>query len=253
MATDLTERKQAEAAAERLKSEFFAQVSHELRTPVTAISGFVDILVRDESEQLSEAGRGAIEIVKRNADRLDRLVDDLLLVAQVEAGTFGIELGELRAADLVHDLEQESAAAAACSGVSVSFTVEDVPPFAADPHRISQVIENLVSNAVKFTPDRGQVSVSIRAAGDDCVIEVSDTGAGIEKAELVRLFDRFYRSRSAGNDQVRGVASGWRSSRRSSSHTVAGSRSRASPASAQHSESTCRCVRRPDHPGIKIR
>jgi protein-histidine pros-kinase len=205
---DVTQRKRAEAEAEGLKSEFFALVSHELRTPLTSILGYVDVLSEQDRDHLSEAGQDFLCVIKRNSLRLDRLVQDLLMVTQVEAGSFAIDVSEVDVAELASNLEAEIGPTALSAGVSLSFSVDPMPPFQGDPTRLTQVLDNFISNAIKFTPEGGQVEVAIRDEEGSCVIEVADTGVGIEKDEVDRLFDRFYRSRSAGENQVRGVGLG---------------------------------------------
>jgi signal transduction histidine kinase len=193
---------------ERLKGEFFALVSHELRTPLTSILGYVEMLSEQETERLSDGGRRHLEVVSRNADRLDRLVEDLLMVAQIEAGTFGVEPGEVDMEELARHSRQEQGPIAQAAGVELSIRSEEVPRFGGDPRRIGQVLDNLVANAIKFTPQGGRVEVGIAVQGDRCAIEVSDNGAGIEAAEVEHLFDRFYRSSSAGRDQIQGAGLG---------------------------------------------
>jgi signal transduction histidine kinase len=193
---------------ERLKGEFFALVSHELRTPLTSILGYVEMLAEQESERLSDGGRKFLDVVSRNADRLDGLVQDLLMVAQIEAGTFGVELGEVDIAELARHCEQEHGPIAEAAGVELVVNSEELPPFGGDSRRIGQVLDNLVSNAIKFTPEGGRVEVSVREGGGRCAIEVADTGAGIDAEEVEQLFNRFYRSRSADRDQVKGAGLG---------------------------------------------
>jgi signal transduction histidine kinase len=196
------------AETERLKGEFFALVSHELRTPLTSILGYIELITEREGEQMSDSGRRSLQVVSRNADRLDALVQDLLMVAQIEAGTFGIEPGEVDIGELAAHCREEQGPVAAARGIALSVSAEDLPPFAGDPRRLSQVLDNLVSNAIKFTPDGGNVGVSIADVNGACVIEVADTGAGIEPDDMAQLFNRFYRTRSADREQVKGAGLG---------------------------------------------
>jgi two-component system phosphate regulon sensor histidine kinase PhoR len=201
---DISERQ----AAEELKSQFFALVSHELRTPLTSIVGYAEMVDEIEGSHLSPEGRQYMGIIRRSAEKLDRLVQDLLLVAQVEAGTFAVELGPVDLVPVVQDCVESSRPAAEEAGIRLSHDAEEVPTLMADPSRLGQVIDNLVSNAIKFTDGDGAVAVRVRNEGDRCAIEVSDSGLGIGPDELEHLFDRFYRAQEARKGHYSGAGLG---------------------------------------------
>jgi PAS domain S-box-containing protein len=205
---DVTERKRAAEETERLKSEFFALVSHELRTPLTSIRGYTDMLSEREGAALSPKGLEFMDVIRRNADRLDRLVQDLLLVTQVEAGSFSVELRDVNIAELAANCKSAVEPTAAEAGVTLECDADEIPPFPADASRLEQVLGNLAENAIKFTPPGGKVSARIYEDAGNCVMEIADTGVGIEPDELEHLFDRFYRADSANRDQVKGVGLG---------------------------------------------
>jgi PAS domain S-box-containing protein len=193
-------------AADELKSQFFALVSHELRTPLTSIVGYAEMV--DEIEDLSAEGQEYMRIIKRSAGKLDRLVQDLLLVAQVESGSFDVDLAPVEIAPVVRDCVDVSRPAAEEAGIRIYSDAEEVPALMADSSRIGQVIDNLVSNAIKFTPEGGSVEVRVRDDGNRCAIEVSDSGVGIGSDELEHLFDRFYRAREARKGHYTGAGLG---------------------------------------------
>jgi PAS domain S-box-containing protein len=201
---DVSERQ----AAEELKSQFFALVSHELRTPLTSIVGYAEMVDELEGSNMSPEGREYMAIIRRSAEKLDRLVQDLLLVAQVEAGTFGVELRPVDLPPVVRDCVDGSLPAAEEAGVRISHDAEEVPTVRADSRRLGQVIDNLVSNAIKFTDGGGTVAVRVRNEGDRCAIEVSDSGVGIGPNELEHLFDRFYRAQEARSGHYSGAGLG---------------------------------------------
>jgi PAS domain S-box-containing protein len=201
---DVSERQ----AAEELKSQFFALVSHELRTPLTSIVGYAEMVDEIERSSLSPEGRRYMGIIRRSAEKLDRLVQDLLLVAQVEAGTFGVELRPIDLLPVVRDCVEGSRPAAAEAGIHLSHDAEEVPELVADSSRLGQVIDNLVSNAIKFTDGGGTVAVRVRNEGARCAIEVSDCGVGIGPDELDHLFDRFYRAQEARSGHYSGAGLG---------------------------------------------
>jgi PAS domain S-box-containing protein len=195
-------------AAEELKSQFFALVSHELRTPLTSIIGYAEMVDEIEGSDMSPEGRRYMEIIGRSAQKLDRLVQDLLLVAQVEAGTFAVEPKPIELAPVVRECVDGSRPAAEEAGIHLSHDAEEVPTLMADSSRLGQVIDNLVSNAIKFTDRGGTVAVRVRADGARCAIEVSDNGVGIGPEEQEHLFDRFYRAGEARKGHYSGAGLG---------------------------------------------
>ena len=205
---DVTERKAAEEQAERMKSEFFALVSHELRTPLTSIVGYTDVLVDDEAERLSDDGQRFLGVIQRNTKRLDRLVQDLLLVAQVEAGGFEVEFGKVDPEALIRHCLDEQAPAARDAGIELVANGSKVGEFPGDPSRLGQVLDNLLTNAIKFTPEGGTVRIGANERDGNCVFEVADTGSGIGPDEMKHLFDRFYRASAASKGHIKGVGLG---------------------------------------------
>lgn len=192
---------------ERLKDEFFALVSHELRTPLTSIIGYLE-LVLDDEEELSDEARRFLEVVERNAKRLLRLVGDMLFVAQVEAGRLSLESSAVDLDKVAAESVEAARPAAERAGVSLTLTAEPVRPILGDRDRLGQMLDNLISNALKFTPDEGQVDVRMTSAEDRAIVEVSDTGMGIPDAEQQQLFERFFRASSATSNAVPGAGLG---------------------------------------------
>jgi signal transduction histidine kinase len=199
-------RKRAEAEADRVKDEFFALVSHELRTPLTSIIGYLELTL--EEDGVDEEARRFLEVVQRNAGRLLRLVGDLLFVAQVEAGKLTLDPGPVDMSAVCSESVETARPRAEAAGVTLRLDAERVPWLTGDDGRLGQALDNLVSNALKFTPPGGTVGVGLRQLGDDVVVEVSDTGVGIPDEEQARLFDRFFRSQSAHERAVPGVGLG---------------------------------------------
>src|SRR5262249_55327191 len=139
-------------ALDRLKDEFVAVVAHDLRTPLTAIRGYVDVLLDGGGGDLTETQTRFLGIVGRNADKLTRLSADLLFLARAEAGTLDLEAGDVDLADLVGDAAATAGPAARDKGVEIDVAVDEVAPLRGDRARLAQLLDNLVSNAVKFTP-----------------------------------------------------------------------------------------------------
>ena len=191
---------------DRLKDEFVALVSHELRTPLTSITGYLELVQEDES--LGDDSRRFLDVVDRNSKRLLRLVSDLLFVAQIESGRLTLELGEANLQTIAEESVQALRPAAEAASVELRLDPAPVPALQGDPARLGQLLDNLVSNAVKFTPPGGRVVVALGASGDDVVLAVSDTGIGVPPAEQRRLFDRFFRASAAQERAIEGTGLG---------------------------------------------
>ena len=185
-----------EATTGQQRAQFLAAVSHELRTPLTSIISFSELL-RGEAGGLSPDGVRFLGIIERNADRLLRLIDDVLMLNRIEAGGLPLDLTEIELPELAADAVKSAAPAAARSGVTVSLDAGEGPLVTADPRRIAQVLDNLIGNAVKFSHVDGPVRVRLRYADDTWRIDVSDTGIGIPPEEAARLFGPFVRASNA--------------------------------------------------------
>ena len=191
--------------ADRLKDEFVALISHDLRTPLTSITGYVELALE---EDLTDEARGFLHVVARNADRLLGLVNDLLFVARLQAGGLSLEPEDVDLAGVVRDGVKALAPRAAAKAISLTCVLDAVPPVHVDRGRMLQVLDNLVSNALKFTPEGGAVHVSLRQ-DDDCVrLEVTDSGIGIAPDDQRRLFQRFFRAENAIEQHLPGTGLG---------------------------------------------
>ncbi|MGY1719180.1 sensor histidine kinase [Blastococcus sp. SYSU DS0552] len=219
--TDMTEAR----ATERMKDQFVSLISHELRTPLSSILGYLELVMDDEDSPLTDEQRQYLSTVERNAQRLLRLVGDLLFTAQVESGRFTLQPADVDLAGVVRAAEETARVAAGNAGVRI---VVDVPGegmvVSGDAVRLGQACDNLVSNAVKFTPAGGEVRLVLRsmwrsadgevrahpAPGAEPVaqLSVSDTGMGIPAGEQGQLFTRFFRSSTAQRNAVPGVGLG---------------------------------------------
>jgi PAS domain S-box-containing protein len=225
IARDITERKRAEAERERLlvlereqnerlreldrlKDEFVALVSHELRTPLTSIRGYLELVLDGEAGDVTDEQRQFRGVVERNADRLLALVGDLLFLAQIEAGKLSLEVGAVDLAAVASESVDAARPLADEKDITLSLAVGPVPLLAGDGARIAQLVDNLVSNALKFTPEGGRVDVRARARNSSAVIEVRDSGIGIPDDEQERLFERFFRSSNAAERQIPGTGLG---------------------------------------------
>jgi PAS domain S-box-containing protein len=206
--SQFSKRKRVELEADRLKDEFFALVSHELRTPLTSIIGYLE-LVLEEPDALDPTTGRFLQVVERNARRLHRLVGDLLFVAQVEAGRLSLDRAPVSLRQIVDESIEAARPRAEENGVVLAGRTAHVGDCDADPDRLAQMLDNLVSNAIKFTPAGGRVDIELMAAEPDrAIVEVRDTGVGIPAAEQGRMFQRFFRSSTATESAIPGVGLG---------------------------------------------
>ena len=192
---------------DHLKDNLISVVSHELRTPLTSIRGYLELLDQ-EREQLTERQRHFLGVVGRNADRLLNIVVDLLFVAQAQAGHMTLAQRPLDLSELAN--EAVEAALPAASERQITITV--IPCSGAivkgDRQRLEQVLDNILSNALKFTPPKGLVQVGLSASEDDVVLEVADTGIGIPTSAQRELFTRFFRTDAAIAAAIQGTGLG---------------------------------------------
>jgi len=193
---------------DRMKEDFVASVSHELRTPLTSIRGYLELLREGEAGELTDEQQQFVSIVERNADRLLRLVGDLLFVAQVEAGKIALDAGSTHVEELVRQAVDAARPAATEKSIEIDLDLDGLGELHADRARLAQVLDNLISNALKFTPPGGHVAVRTSRHADVCVIEVSDDGMGISDEDQVRLFQRFFRTASATDQAIQGTGLG---------------------------------------------
>jgi signal transduction histidine kinase len=192
--------------ADRVKDEFVALISHDLRTPLTSIMGYLELTL--DNGNLTEEQRGYLDIVDRNAYRLLHLVNDLLFVARFEAGQLDLQRSDVDLAAVVRQSVAEAEPRAVAGGIDLTCEARDVPALQVDRGRMFQLMDNLVSNAIKFTPAGGDVRVSLAPVNGVVRLEVSDTGIGIASAEQQRLFERFFRASAASERQIPGTGLG---------------------------------------------
>jgi PAS domain S-box-containing protein len=190
-----------------MKDDFVALVSHELRTPLTSIRGYLELVLEGPDGLSKETGE-FLGIVDRNAARLERLVDDLLFMARLGSGKLELSLEDTDLAALARESVGAATPRASAQAVKLECAVEEVPAVRGDPGRLGQLLDNLISNAVKFTPDGGHVDVRVFPQNGDVAIEIADTGIGISANEQGQLFQKFFRTSAAGDRAIQGTGLG---------------------------------------------
>lgn len=189
------------------KTAFVSSVSHELRTPLTSIIGYLDLV--DGSKGVGGDDREMLDIVRRNSSRLLSLIDDLLTVSRLEAGTFQMAVEPTLVAPIVRSVMQSVHPSAVAKSLHTHVEVDgDVGFVLGDGAQLERMLLNLISNAVKFTPVGGTVKIEAVRESDQVRVVVSDTGRGIPKSDIPKLFGRFFRSPDADRSAEPGTGLG---------------------------------------------
>ncbi len=204
LASERAARSEAERAA-RLKDDFVSTLSHELRTPLNAILGWVGVLKLD---QKPETLAKAIDVIDRNARRQSQMIDDLLDVGRIISGKLRLDVQQVNLASIVEEAVTSARPAADAKGVRLVQVLGSAGTIQGDPGRLQQVIWNLVSNAIKFTPRGGQVQVMLRKVDSHVDVQVRDTGVGIRPELLPHVFQRFRQGDASSTRRQGGLGLG---------------------------------------------
>lgn len=192
---------------ERVRQEFLSNVSHELRTPLTSIMAFVETL-EDGAIDDKNNNQRFLGVIRKNAERMHHLIDDILELSSIEAGKINIELREIKLAALVDDIFINLSTKAAEKKVTLKNQVKRDKTILADRIRLDQMLTNLIDNAVKFNREGGSVTVVCEKKDDVTLISVTDEGEGISNEHLQRIFERFYRTDRARSREIGGTGLG---------------------------------------------
>lgn len=192
-----------------MKNEFVSTVSHELRTPLTSIKGYVDLILDGDAGEINEIQRDFLGIVKENSDRLVELINEMLDISRIESGRVHLKVEPMSIQDAVEGAVDTFRAVLSQTGRSVDLNIEHgLPPVAADRDRVGQVLVNLISNALKYSPEGGLVAVGVARRGDFVKVYVSDQGLGIHPEDLGHMFTKFFRVDSAMTREIGGTGLG---------------------------------------------
>lgn len=185
-----------EVEVDRLKSEFVATVSHELRTPMTAIKGYVDILMMGAAGALNENQAHFLSVVRNNIERLNTLVGDLLDISRIEAGRITLAQLPVNLYEIAEDVIAETLRRSQTENKPIALSLDapkNLPLVIGDSERVRQILSNLVNNSFNYTPDNGTIRVSIHQVNGEVQVDVEDNGVGIAPEDKERVFDRFFR------------------------------------------------------------
>ncbi len=193
---------------ETLRRELVSNVSHELATPLTNISGYLEAL-HDGVIRGEEPTRKTLELLQEEADRLKTMVIDLRVLSSIESSRFCLDLAPVNLSDIINGAIEKLKPQSEEKGVGLTFEVNgSIPEVSADRNRLTQILINLIDNAIRFTPEGGDAKVSVEASGDQVSIEVSDNGIGISSGDLPHIFERFYRGEKSRSRETGGTGIG---------------------------------------------
>jgi signal transduction histidine kinase len=193
----------------RIKTEFLNTTSHELRTPMTSIKGFIQMLLKQKLGNLTQEQEDAINIVLRNTNRLDSLIEEILDISRLESGSMKFVPEKTDITKMLKESIQTMQAQADIKHIKINTELkEDIPTLIIDQERIKQVLMNIIDNAIKFSPPASTVTVRIKKDKDDVLFEVQDFGRGIPKNKQKKIFERFYQVDSGIDRKFGGVGLG---------------------------------------------
>ena len=197
---EIIERKRAEAALrelDRMKSEFISSISHELRTPLHSISGFTKLMLMEKAPNPKDQ-REFLTTIDKQAEHLAKLIDNLLDVSRLEAGYFDIRKQRISLKAAIHDAIKEIYSLASEKDITISTnTSTNLFEVQADRERFMQAMGNLLGNAIKFSPNGGNIDVNTEVINNEVLVSVADHGIGIHKEDIPHIFDRFYRTKKS--------------------------------------------------------
>ncbi|MEM9167354.1 MAG: ATP-binding protein [Planctomycetota bacterium] len=201
---DITRQRAAEAS----RGEFLAQATHELRSPLTNVRLYVDQALGEGATD-ETLRTEALNVISNETKRLERIVSDLLSISELESGKRTGHRGDVRLDQMLRDVQQAHERAAEQKNITLAFEMPpQIPVIKGDRDHVAMVLQNLVANAIKYTPDGGSVTVRIHVDDNSITLDVIDTGIGIDAAEATMVFDKFYRSEDQRVREVQGTGLG---------------------------------------------
>jgi PAS domain S-box-containing protein len=192
----------------RTKNEYLSLVGHELRTPLTSISAYTEILREIDGDALAQDGPALLEVVERNTTQLRHIIDELLEMSALDTGHAALTMAPVDLAEVVRESVECTRGAIVDAPLTLVADLPDRLVLPGDRRRLRQIVDNLLGNAVKYSPDGGRISVTLRANGRAAELTVSDTGIGVTPEEREKLFTRLYRSNNVRDRAIPGTGLG---------------------------------------------
>jgi len=192
LARDLNKMSSQLKEIDQMKKDFLASVTHELRSPLTSLTVYIDLFLKGAAGELNEKAKKFLKIMERSNDRLCRFIDDLLDMAKIERGKMEIKKEPLEIFPIVSETAQLIKPQADKKNIEIAMNIPDnLPLVLIDGDRTRQIITNLLSNSIKFTPENGKISIGIQDDKEYLQLSVSDTGIGIPQDQISKIFDKF--------------------------------------------------------------
>jgi len=204
LARDLNKMSRQLKEIDQMKSDFVTSVTHELRSPLTSLTMYIDLFLKGGAGELNDKAKKFLTIMERSNNRLSRFIDDLLDMAKIERGKMEIKKEPLGILPIVSETVQLMKPQADEKDIEITMDISDnLPLVFVDGDRTRQIITNLLSNSIKFTPEKGKVSIKIQDEGEHVQVSISDTGIGIPPEQINRIFDKFEQVREV-RERVKG-------------------------------------------------
>jgi signal transduction histidine kinase len=193
--------------ADEIKSTFVSVISHELKTPVALIQGYAETLLRKDARWDPQTQQDSLEVILEEADRLNRLIDDLLDASRLEAGKLSLEMEPVALDELTERVTDRFRTQTDTHEIRFDFAAQ-FPPIKGDPARLEQVLKNLLSNAIKYSPEGGRIEVAGHYVPEEVIVTISDQGVGIPFEEQPHVFESFFRGSREQQKQTSGAGLG---------------------------------------------
>jgi two-component system CheB/CheR fusion protein len=201
---DITERKKID----ELKTEFLSITSHELRSPMTPMKAQLQMLLEGYFGNPNEKQKQSLEMILRNTERLDKLIVDILDISRIQSGRLKFELKKVQPADCIKESIENMKPLADEKNIAITTKIDKLPKITLDKDAITQVLTNLIDNAIKFTPEKGKIKIEVKKQKNDILVKVKDTGIGISEENLKRIFNPFFQVDSSYTRKYKGTGLG---------------------------------------------
>jgi len=218
VARDVTDRKRAEEKIkrqniklkklDRIKTDFLNVTSHELRTPMAAMKGYIQMLSKQKLGDVTPEQKDALNVVLRNTNRLDNLIEEILDISRLESGTMKFIPEKTDVTEMIREVVETMQASADLKNIKINTELEEIPELIIDQERIKQVLMNLVNNSIKFSPHDSTINLCTKMKKDNVLFELQDFGRGIPKNKQKKIFERFYQVDSGMDRKFGGVGLG---------------------------------------------
>jgi two-component system CheB/CheR fusion protein len=193
---------------DELKTQFLTITSHELRTPMTPMKAQLQMLLEGYFGNINENQKQSIAMILRNTERLDKLIVDILDISRIQSGRLTFELKKVQPADCIRESITNMKPLADEKNIAITTKIDKLPKITFDKDRVTQVLTNLIDNAIKFTPEKGKITIEAKKQKNDVLVKVKDTGIGMSQKNLKRIFTPFLQMDSSYSRKYKGTGLG---------------------------------------------